>query len=52
LHKKRCQGHVGVLKKLYSGSFQRFIAQFLSILQRSPNVKFPVTYKTYRKPQL
>ncbi len=49
LHEKHYQRQVGVQEKLYSGSFVRFITQFLSILLRSLYVKPSVTYKTYKK---
>jgi hypothetical protein len=36
LHKKYCQRQVGMLEKLYSGTFYHIAAPFPNILQRSP----------------
>jgi hypothetical protein len=35
-----------VLRNLYSGTFERFITQFPSLLKRSPQVTSLVTHKT------
>jgi hypothetical protein len=40
---------VGVLEKLYSGSFEHFATQFPIVLQRSTEVKSYVTHKTYER---
>ena len=40
---------MGVLEKLYSGSFKGFTPQSLSILQSSLEVKSYVTHKIYQK---
>jgi len=52
LHKRLGQKQVGVLEKLYSGSFERFTTQFPSILQWSPKVKACATHKIYRSPAI
>ena len=46
LHKNYMKREVGVLERLYSGTFKRFATEFPSISQRSPQVTSYVPHKT------
>jgi hypothetical protein len=45
LHKKHSKRQLGVLENLYSDTFYRFAAPFLSILQRPHSVTLHITHK-------